>query len=325
MSHYTQLNIKERRQISAYLSMGKSVSSISERLNRHISTIYREIARNSQRSGYKPIQAHQQAHKRKHRKPIKLVVGSTLYKYVLSRLKTGWSPEQIAGRLKQGKHANRISHESIYQYIYRHGRAQLFSYLPTQRAKRKARHQRKKRAFFKGIRAYKNRPFLPSERAEIGHWEGDTIRFSGNRMTSITTLVDRKSRFLVMCKNERSLSKIVMNNMIERLKHFPIQRCRTITFDQGSEFASCHMLERKKQCRVFYADVSSPWQRGTNENTNRRIRRFLPKKTKISEIQNMEIREIEYRLNNTPRKCLGFLTPYEVFYGAKLNALALRS
>lgn len=317
MKHYTQLKIKERRQISAFLLMGLPVYKIAIRLKRHRSTIYREINRNSQQRGYMPVQAHQKANERKHRKPSKLYVNSTLYKYVLSKLKAGWSPEQISGRLKAGNHSATISHESIYQYIYRHAQSKLFYYLPTQNKKRRARFKRKHRQQFNGIRAYKNRPFTPCDRRDLGHWEGDTIRFKRERQLSITTLVERKSRLLLMCKNERSLSKIVMTNILKRTHFLPNKMCKTITFDQGSEFAHCQQLERQRKCQVYYADVSSPWQRGTNENTNRRIRRYLPKNIKIRELSDFQLQLIENNFNNTPRKCLGFLTPFEVFYGIK--------
>lgn len=327
MVDYTQLSFKERKQISTFLDMGWSVGDIALRLGRHRSTLYRELNRNSENSHYFPKRAHNKAQQRKHRRPTKLVVDSNCYKYVLSKLKQGWSPEQISGRMRLLNLPYQLCHESIYQYIYRHGSDNLYQYLPRQQQRRKARRQRKPRLPYEGIRAYTNRPKSAETREHIGHWEGDTIRFSGERRRSITTLVDRKSRFTVLCKNERSTSLCVMSNVQEVINTKNQNRFawHTITFDQGSEFSDFAQIERHTPCKIYYARARSPWLRGTNENTNGRLRRFLPKKASIKEITQYMLDSLANLINNTPRKCLDYLTPNEVFYGLNSMAVALDS
>ena len=326
MGHYRHLSLKERRQIGAFIEMGCTIKDISQKLNRHRATIYRELERNQTKEGYYfPHQAHSKAQKRHYRKPLKLVVNSVCYKYVMKKLKSGWSPEQISGRMRKLSLPYRVCHETIYQYIYRHAQSHIYYYLPMQRCRRKLRQKRQTRHIFRDFRSIDNRPKEVEARCKKGHWEGDTIRFANERYQSITTLVERKSRFVLLQKNIRSTTKIVMTNIRNIVNLISNRLCKTITFDQGSEFADFACIERHTKCNVYYAHAHSPWLRGTNENTNKRIRRYLPKQTNIKGINQSMLNTLADQLNNTPRKCLGFLTPKEVFLGHKKKIVALDS
>jgi IS30 family transposase len=158
-----------------------------------------------------------------------------------------------------------------------------------------------------------NRPEIVNTRETFGHWEGDNIIFSSSKTQSITSVVERKSRFLMLTKNVNSQTATVMNNIKEKLLKVPLEGCLTITFDQGSEFADYKQLETNIGCRVYYCEISSPWQKGTNENTNGRLRRYLPRKIDITSISQKDLDHIAKRANATPRKCLGFKTPKEMF------------
>ena len=325
MGHYTQMTLKERRRIGAFLEMGFSIKAIAERLCRHRSTIYRELDRNEEGGYYLPYAAHGKSQKRKHRKPLKLKVGTNVYKYVMEKLKLGWSPEQISGRMKRIGLAVCVCHETIYQYVYRHASAHIYYYLPTQRNKRRSHRKRQKQSIYNGRRSITMRPIEAENREKVGHWEGDTIRFVAERKQSITTLVERKSRFLVLKKNIRSTSDIVMNHIRSAILEFPKRFWGTVTFDQGSEFSNYTCVERDTGCKVFYAYAHSPWQRGTNENTNKRLRRYLPKKGIIKNVEQEALDRLADHLNDMPRKCLGYLTPKEVLFSPKKRIVALDS
>lgn len=326
MEQYKQLSFKERLQLCTFLDMKLSKSEIANRLGRHRSTIYREIDRNHEdNGGYFPRQAHIKTQDRKQRKPVKLVVNSSCYKYVMRKLKLGWSPEQIAGRMHFLKLHFKICHETIYQYIYKHGRCNIFYYLPTQRKKRQARRKRNPQHARHNIRSIKMRPEEVENRENFGHWEGDTIRFTNESKQSITTLVERKSRYLLLQKNIQSNATTVMNHIRGVISEFSKKFWKTVTFDQGSEFMNFLAIERNTKCKVYYANARSPWQRGSNENTNKRLRRYLPRNTNIDLIDQNFLTHLAELFNKTPRKCLGYLTPKEVFYSSKELAVALDS
>lgn len=318
MSYYNQLTQKERRQIKAFLDMDWPIDAIASRIGRHRSTIYRELKRNRINENYFPVKAHTRAQARKRRKPLKIWVNSQSYKYVMKRLKQGWSPEQIAGRMRRLSLPFRVCHETIYQYVYRHAKPHIFYYLPQQRPKRLRRRTRKTISMYAGVHSINNRPEIVDSRTTLGHWEGDTIRFAGERWQSITTLVERKSRFLVLQKNARSTTRIVMNNIRQGMNDLSKKLWQTITFDQGREFADYACVERKRKCQVFYAHASSPWLRGTNENTNKRLRRYLPKRADIQQVNQDSLDKLAKLFNNTPRKCLDYLTPKEVLFNDEM-------
>lgn len=320
MSNYTRLCMKERCQLALFLDMGLKISEIAGRMDRHRSTLYRELSRNHTRGHYRPGLAHRQARRRHPRKCLKLQSDKALYHYVYDRLTQGWSPEQIAGRMKREKKTNPICHETIYRYIYQQAN-NLIQYLPFQKRKRK-RYPAKKKMLcrFGNIRLIDKRPASIEKRDIFGHWEGDLIEFNGTKSKTVTTLVERKSRLVSLLKNTNKQSGAIMAKIANQFTSQPYLRCRTITFDQGNEFADYEHLEQQVSCHVYYCQTHSPWQKGSNENMNRRLRRYLPRHTQIEKVSQEYLDQLAERMNNLPRKCLAFNTPKELFLKYRYDA-----
>jgi len=297
--------------------MNAPVKTISERSGRHRSTIYRELNRNKPKpeDRYMPGIAHQMAQERHPHVPNKLDTNKELNKYVLGGLNKGWSPEQISGRMKLENKEFTTCPESIYRYVYRDKEKKLYKLLPRKKSKRRIRAERAKRqkAALIAKRNISNRPQEATSRHNSGHWEGDTIRFKKGQKTCVTTLAERKSRLVILLKNKNKKSGTVINNICKKVKALPKKKFASLTLDQGTEFSSFLPIERLTRCKVYFCDPHSPWQRPTNENTNGRIRRFLPKKFKIDVLNQGQLDKIADIMNNTPRKCLGYQTPIEVF------------
>lgn len=294
--------------------MKVSISEIARRMNRHRSTIYRELGRNIYCGTYLPAIAHEQA-KERHPRPLnKLDEDHDLNEYVLNGLQQGWSPEQISGRMKLDGKSFYVCPESIYRYVYRNKHLGLYKLLPTRKPKRRSRHHRKIYLNRQQIakRNISNRSPEVDSRGELGHWEGDTIRFPKSQKTCVTTLVERKSRYVCLRKNEDKKSNTVINHICQKIKSAPKKLWRSLTFDQGTEFMNFRTIERETKSKIFFCDSHSPWQRGSNENMNGRLRRYLPKKFNIDGVSQNYLESIEVLMNNTPRKCLGFYTPAEI-------------
>jgi IS30 family transposase len=294
--------------------MKLDIGAIAKRMGRHRSTIYRELGRNTYYGCYMPAIADEQA-KRRHPAPVnKLEENQALNKFVVEGLAKCWSPEQISGRMKKDKEEFYACPESIYRYIYRNKDSGLYKLLPSKKSKRKSRsgrtrHEKRLHIISRNI-CYRSEEV--ELRNQIGHWEGDTIRFQKNQRTCVTTLVERKSRFVCLRKNEDKGSKTVMNHIYYAIKSTPKKLWSSLTFDQGSEFMDFRTVERQTKCKIFFCDSRSPWQRGSNENMNGRLRRYLPKDFEIDKIGQSDLDEIAILVNNTPRKCLGFQTPNEM-------------
>jgi len=297
--------------------MNSPVKTIAERSGRHRSTIYRELKRNKPKPAdrYMPGIAHQMAIERHPHAPNKLDTDKELNKYVLEGLDNAWSPEQISGRMKIEKKEFSTCPESIYRYVYRDKKKKLYKLLPRKKSKRKVRNKRavREKTSLMDRRNISLRPKEADSRLNAGHWEGDTIRFKKGQKTCVTTLAERKSRLVILLKNKDKKSETVVDKICKKIKTFPKKKFSSLTFDQGTEFASFLAIERLTKCKVYFCDPHSPWQRPTNENTNGRIRRFLPKEFQADKINQRHLDEIADRMNNTPRKCLGYLTPIEVF------------
>jgi IS30 family transposase len=296
--------------------MGLSISEIAKKLTRHRSTIYREIGRNKELRGYFPVVAHQKAKERSNRKCLssKIRKHGILRDYIIKSLKKGWSPEQISGRMKYQKLSFYACHETIYQFIYALKDKSLYYYLTYKKPRRRKRYARKKQLCRYGnIRLINQRPEDVATRRRFGHWEGDTIAFSGTKEKVVTTLVERKSRMVYLIKNDRKYSRGVMDKIKGKFKSLPEKMCRTVTFDQGTEFADYRHLEQQVKCKVYYCETHSPWQKGSNENMNGRIRRYLPRSTDIACITQQDLDQLANKLNHCPRKCIGFKTPNELF------------
>jgi IS30 family transposase len=315
MNDYTQLTLRERRQIYAYLEMNFTVAKIAEKLNRHKATIYREIARNKEMGKYYPGIAQQKAKKRKTQERLcKIDCNIGLRNHVIDRLQDGWSPEQISGRMRHVGNSFYVCSETIYRYVYRAKNKDLYYYLPYKKPHREIRFSRKKRICRYGdLRLITQRPQEVETRETFGHWEGDSIVFSSNRKQSVATVIERKTRYVKLFKNWKIDAKTVMGNMGNYFVQLSKKAFSSITFDQGSEFAEPRQLELITGCKVFYCEIRSPWQKGSNENMNGRIRRFLPRNANIDLVTQEQLNFLTSILNDTPRKCLGFQTPKELY------------
>jgi len=299
-------------------------AEIARILGRDRSTISRELRRNfwhdrevPMAQGYWHVAAHGMAADRR-RKYRKLLRDPTLCAAVIDRLKDGWSPEQISGRLRLASGASvRLSHETIYQYVYsREGQdQQLARHLPERRRRRRPRYARKPRSLvFPSECSIRNRPDAVNSRSEFGHWEADLMIFRKEHgCANIATVVERKSRYVVLFRNNDRRSKPIMGQLIRHLAPLPAQARQSLTFDRGLEFVSWRELERGIGTAAWFCDPQAPWQKGTVENTNKRVRRYLPAETIVLDVTNQDIRALSDKLNGTPRKCLGFQTPQEIF------------
>lgn len=321
---FAQLSLDERRVVARMREQNISQSEIARVLGRNRSTICRELRRNFWHDaglpiaeGYWPVTAQKMAETRR-RRLCKLLRNPALRAAVVERLKEGWSPQQIAGRLTlAGDAGTRLSHETIYQHVYSaEGKADgLALYLPERRRQRRPRYARKPRnPVFPPEVAIRNRPEAVNCRQAFGHWEADLMMFrKDNGAANIATVVERKSRFTVLFRNTDRRSKPVMTRLIGSLGSLPAHARQSVTFDRGFEFVSWRELEKGMGATVWFCDPKAPWQKGTVENTNRRIRRYLPPETDIMTFTISDLGALCSRLNGTPRKCLGYLTPEEVF------------
>lgn len=310
---YRQLTREQRYQIWACLRMGMKKSRIAEEVGVHKSTITRELRRNEWgRWKYNPSRAARFARER-HRDKIKHRIDELTWARVDSLLKLEWRPEQIAMRLKLENFPT-ASHETIYQHIYQNKRegGMLYTHLPRQHTYRKRIHKYCKRGFREPRRPISERPAIVETRSRIGDWEADTI-IGRKQQQAIVSIVERSSRFCLLQKVMRRSAELVAHAACQIL--LPVKhKVLTITSDNGSEFAGHLNIALSLGADFFFADPYSSWQRGTNENTNGLVRQYFPKKTDFSLLSDADIQLVADRLNNRPRKCLGFRTPSEVFY-----------
>lgn len=323
-ARYDHLTLDERRLIYRLREARLGVPRIAERLGRHRSTIYRELRRNWHRdaeiremNGYYPTVAHGTAAGRRSRLS-KLQQNTVLARRVVESLTMAWSPEQIAGRLRlDGPGASRVCHETIYRFVYGpQGRADaLYRLLPSRRRRRRARYARKpKGLFIPDENTIKRRPADINERLTPGHWECDLVGFRqvfGQH--KITTLVERVSRYVILARNQSRHSAGVIAGIETGLTAFSPEWRRSITFDRGSEFTGYAKLKARLGLQSYFCAPQAPWQKGTVENTNGRLRRFLPMETDLATKTDAELTALAHHMNATPRKCLGFRTPAEVF------------
>jgi len=320
---YLHLDLEERRKIARWHEAKVPATEIAARLGRHRSTIFRELSRNRfvdaelrYLSGYYALNAQNLAAERRANQR-KLIQHPKLRAAVIDRLQSGWTPEQIAGRLRLERAPQRVSHETIYQYIYsKDGHAiQLWRHLPDHRRKRRGRGRRRpQHPRFAEELSIRHRPGAVTERSNFGDWEADLIQFRKEfGATNLTSLVERVSRFTVLLKNPDRRSRLVMDGVINSLAPLPAHARRSITFDRGLEFLAWPYLQSGLGVATWFCDPQSPWQKGTVENTNGRIRRWLPRDVDPKTLNSRQIIALCHRLNATPRKCLGYRTPAEVF------------
>ncbi|MBI9043449.1 MAG: IS30 family transposase [Anaerolineaceae bacterium] len=306
---YKQLTYVQRYQIKSLLKMGHRQNQIAECLCVHKSTISREIRRNQGLRGYRPKQAHELAMSRRN-KARKRITAST-WKMVEERIQEEWSPEQISGRLK--KEGIQISHEHIYQHIYANKRigGNLWNHLRCQKKRRKRAGNNDRRGKIADRVSIEERPAVVDTRSRLGDWEVDLIIGKGHQGVMVT-LTDRKSRFTLLRKAISKQADLVADTVIDLLRG--CNHLETMTADNGKEFASHKLISQNLNLDVYFAHPYSSWERGTNENTNGLIRQYLPKSRNLKSVTTMEEIQIMDRLNLRPRKCLDFLTPFEVFF-----------
>ncbi len=311
---YTQLDIDERYELFRLREAGIAQKEMALLMNRSESTISRELRRNAlPKGGYRPGSADRIALSRR-RRCSKLERLNPLGQQVRDRLAMGWSPEQIAGRLKLEGSEHTISHGSIYRYIYRPKvRPQkLHRYLARAKASRGRRYFKHRREPMENRRSIHERPEAVEKREEFGHWEGDLMQFRTQR-GNLLTLCERKTRFLITAPLKTKTALETGNVLRDIFRHLPEPARHTVTFDNGGEFAEHEKLEKQTGVLAFFCDPHSPWQRGAIENTNGVVRRDMPRKTDITDYSPTDIEDIMWAVNSTPRKCLGYRTPAEAF------------
>lgn len=321
---YTRLSAKEREEISRGLAQGYTLGEIARLLGRETSTISRELSRlNYSSKYYRATFAQEMADdKRNHRTSNKLLVNEKLRDYVHQKILTDhWSPQQIAARLKL-EYPNdmdmRASHETIYTYVFCLARGSLKKELKaalrqhkTKRGRSRQESQQKRTANrIPDLVSIEERPKEVEDRIIPGHWEGDLIMGKGNH-SALGTLVERTTRTVILVPVESKQAEHVAGRFAEELQTLPQQMKLTLTYDRGSEMARHKLFTEQTKMQVYFADPQSPWQRGTNENTNGLIRQFFPKSTEFRSLSRAEIKHVQDLLNGRPRKALEYRTPYE--------------
>jgi IS30 family transposase len=311
---YDQLTEEQRVVIATLLKKGYPVPEIAEEVGKHKSTIYRERNRNCSpgRNGvYNAKPAQERASARASNKGRKKAIDSQMAEHIKKKLGDDWSPEQIAGRAAR-EGIPMASHETIYLHIYQDKRegGELYKKLRrVRRCRRKRRNTRKDRGRIVGRVGIEKRPPAVERQDRFGDWEGDTIVGKGHQ-SAMVTLTERKGLFTLIIPVENKGADHVAEAINAELCHY---LCRTITFDNGKEFAGHAKIAETLNVKVFFANPYSAWERGCNENANGLIRQYLPKSTPLNETSYEEAKIIQEKLNNRPRKKLGFKTPNEVF------------
>ncbi len=309
------LGLCEREEISRGLSMKQSLRLIARQLGRAPSTISREVRRNGGVAGYRATVSDQAAWGRALRpKSCKLACHPQLAHAVSAKLRRKWSPEQIAGWLKRafpGEARRQVSHETIYRSLYIQARGvlkkELLEHLRAKRTVRRSKHASLKR---NGLGQIKN-AISVEDRAVPGHWEGDLI--GGSRNSYIATLVERQSRYVMLVKVANKDTESVVTALIKSAQKLPRELYKSLTWDRGKELADHPRFTLATDVNVYFCDPQSPWQRGSNENTNRLLRQYLPRGTDLSVHSQAKLSAIARQLNERPRKTLQYQTPAEKF------------
>jgi transposase, IS30 family len=323
MKQYKHLTIIERENLSWYLARRWKLSDIAKAMGRDKSTISREISGSGlTKFSYRAHTAHAKVLERadQPKKQRKIFQNPLLQEYIHNHLKIGWSPEEIAGRVKLEYPNNpsmHISHESIYTYLYVLPRGelkrQLLSYLAKSHRKRLKRgNSHSKRGQIPNMISIEERPKEVEERIVPGHWEGDLI-IGKSHKSALGTLAERTTRTVILVPLKGNYdATVVRKAFAKEVKKLPEQMKLSLTYDRGKEMAEHELFTKDTKVQVYFAHPQSPWERGTNENTNGLVRRFFPKGTDFSKIKRKEIKAVQDSLNGRPRKVLKWLTPIEV-------------
>jgi IS30 family transposase len=312
------LSMHEREEISRGLVAGLSLRKIATQLRRAPSTISREVCRNNGRSKYRAAHADERAWRSVCRaKPCRLAVNRSLQMVVARKLSENWSPQQISGWLKVEYADNppmRISHETIYKSLFVQARGvlrkELISRLRTRRLMRRGKNSTtpgQPRGQIVDAISIRQRPAEVEDRAIPGHWEGDLL--AGGKNSHVATLVERHSRFVILVKVPGKDSDSVVSALVRQVKHLPAGLMSSLTWDRGTELADHKRFSVATDVSVYFCDPRSPWQRGSNENTNGLLRQYFPKGTDLSGYSQKDLDAVARQLNTRPRKTLGFTTP----------------
>jgi IS30 family transposase len=327
---YSHVSLGERYVIYHLALYGLSRREIGRRLGRHHSTIGRELRRNGPRFAgavYVPEAAQRRAEARLRRaRHCRRREHGRLRRYVVSRLRRDWSPEQVAGRLRldhPGDQRMRVSPETIYQWIYRDAAADGDLFLHLRRRHRRRRKQGRygtRRGLIPGRVGIAERPGIVASRARFGDWEADTLEGARGK-GGIASLVERKSRYLLAAPLADKSAPTMAARVIKVFRKMPRQARKTLTVDNGREFARFKTIEQQTGLAVFFADPYAAWQRGTNENSNGLLRQYFPKRSDLRSLPDDELAHALQKLNHRPRKCLGYQSPHEVIFNALRGAL----
>ena len=316
------LTVTEREEISRGIAAYQSIRLIASLLGRSPSTVSREIGRNGGYYCYRATQADERAWARSRRpKRCKLAGNARLRRAVARKLQLEWSPQQIAGWLKNahpGDESYYVSHETIYRSLFIQARGALKKELQQHlRSKRTIRRSQQasqhsdRRGQITDMVSIRERPASVEDRAVPGHWEGDLI--AGSHNTYIATLVERFTRYVMLVKIPSRDTETVINALIKQAHKLPRELYKSLTWDRGKEMADHKRFSLATDIDVYFCDPKSPWQRGSNENTNGLLRQYFPKRTDLSVHSQAHLNKIARRLNERPRKTLGFETPAERF------------
>jgi IS30 family transposase len=325
---YGQLGLTERIEIYRLHADGKSLRFIAHALDRSVSTISRELKRNSKTSkkwtgGYDPQRAQELTLRRHARgRAHKLERQPELRKEVLDGLAEGWSPEQIAGRMAQGPGSGRISYESIDRYIYWRSwsfKETLHRLLPRKKHRRGRRLKNGRwstMAILDRVSIH-DRPAVVDGRTRSGDWEADLMSFAKPGQFLLVAQ-ERRSRRTLLVRQDVKTAQSVADTLSALVEQMPPRTCQSMTFDNGTEFSKHYLLSRRFGIQTWFCDTHSPWQKGGIENAIGRLRRLLPRKTDLDALRKHSLLTFIDRYNNTPRKCLGFKTPNQVFFGSSV-------
>ena len=315
------LSSSEREEISRGISAGLTFTQIADSMGRSTSTISREVSRNGGRSRYRANVADRRAWAQSKRpKKCLLALNESLRAAVAEKLSLDWSPEQVAGWLKRqfpDDKSMHVSHETIYRSLFIQARGvlkkELVKHLRSRRGMRRSRHrsseEEKSRTSITDLVSIRARPKEVEDRAVPGHWEGDLI--SGSKNSHIATLVERQSRFTMLVHVGGKDTESVVSALCREVGQLPEELKRTLTWDRGGELGNHRKFTLATDMQVYFCDPKSPWQRGSNENTNRLLRQYFPKKTDLSGYSQKQLNEFARKLNERPRKTLDYLTPSE--------------
>lgn len=322
MGGYRRLVLEEREEISRFLAQGVGIRAIGRELERDAGTISREVRRDSSnRRRYRAVRAERRAQRRARTRRAgkrKLFFRPKLVQVIQAKLLLRWSPEQIAKWLKREYDdvAMHVSAETIYTYLYVLPRGELKAELlhslrRGHKFRRRGRRVKEPVEAIEGMLSIEERPAKVADRTVPGHWEGDLLVGGRREQTVLGTLVERTTRTVILVPLKSKRAEEVRRCFAREIRRLPQQMRLSLTYDQGREMAQHKLFTKQTQMKVYFAHPRSPWERGTNENTNGLIRQFFPKGTNFRTVNRREIKRVQHLLNGRPRKVLDFRTPYE--------------